>query len=140
MTVTRWIVPALVVAAAASGVGGARLFAVPSYEHHYDAAVPAGGTRSVVFLVGGVRCVDTAERAARQLRDVPGVIRFTAWASRAKVAVEFDPGTTDAAALRDAIEGPVYDESTHEFLFGVYSVLEVDGVKVPEDADDVRPT
>jgi hypothetical protein len=130
MRAPAWIVPALVVAAAVLGVGGARLFAAPSLVLDYAAPPPDGPTHAASFLVEGVRCVDTAARAARQLDDEPGVIRLTAWAPRAKLEVTFDPAVTSAAALRDAIEGPVYDESAGEFRFGVYVVREIDGVKV----------
>ncbi len=130
MKAPLWIVPALVVVAAAAGIGGARLFAAPSVVR--DFAATASEERRVVFVVEGVRCVDTAERASRQLEDVPGVIRFTAWAPRAKVEVTYDPAVTDPAAMKDAIEGPVYNETTGEFLFGVYAVREIDGVEVAE--------
>ena len=131
MKAPRWIVPALVVTAAALGVTGARLFAQPSVVRDY-AEAPANATvRATTFLVEGVRCVDTAERAARQLEGEPGVVRLTAWASQAKVEVTFDPSRTDPEALREALEDPVYDASTGEFRFGVYVVREIDGVKVP---------
>lgn len=125
-----WIVPALVVAAAAAGVGGARLLAAPSVVRDFAAHAPGTATRRAVFVVDGVRCVDTAERAAGQLAGVPGAIRFTAWAARAKVEVTYDPAVTTAEALREAIEGPVHDDSTGEFRFGVFAVREVNGVKV----------
>jgi hypothetical protein len=132
MKAPLWIVPALVIAAAASGVGGARLFAAPSFVRVYDhaAATPDATKRSALFVVEGVRCVDTAERAAKQLEGESGVIRFTSWASRAKVEIVFDPAITDVTALREAIEGPVYDDASGEFLFGLYVVREVDGAKV----------
>ena len=127
-----WIVPGLVVTAATLGVTGARLFARPSVVRDY-AAMPGNATvRATTFLVEGVRCVDTAERAARQLDDEPGVLRLTAWAPQAKLEITFDPARTDVDALRAALEGPVYDASTGEFRFGVYVVLDVDGVKVPD--------
>lgn len=134
MRAPQWVVPALVAAAAAAGVGGARLFAAASVVHDYPAGAAATASRSVVFVVDGVRCVDTAERAAKQLADVPGAIRFTAWASRAKVEIAYDPAATGPQALRDAIEGPVHDEDTDEYLFGIYTVREVDGTKVTESS------
>lgn len=133
MKVPAWIVPALVIAAAGLGVGGSRLLAAPSVVHEY-AATPSPGeaARTATFVVQGVRCVDTAERAARQLDGEPGVIRLAAWASQARLMVTFDPSTTGADAIRDALEAPVYDESTGEFVFGVYTVREIDGVRVSE--------
>lgn len=128
--VPAWVVPALVVACAAAGVGSARLFAAPSVVRDY-APVPTGiSSRTAVFVVEGVRCVDTAEAVARQLVDVPGALRLTAWASRAKVEVVFDPAAVSPAALAEALEGPVLDEATGEYRFGVYAVREIDGVRV----------
>lgn len=128
--VPAWVVPALVVACAAAGVGSARLFAAPSVVRDY-APVPTGiSSRTAVFVVEGVRCVDTAEAVARQLVDVPGAFRLTAWASRAKVEVVFDPAAVSPAALAEALEGPVLDEATGEYRFGVYAVREIDGVRV----------
>jgi len=130
MRAPAWIVPALVVAAAALGVGGARFLAAPSVVREYDAA-PASGPLSVAtFVVQGVRCVDTAAQAAGQLDGRAGVHRLTAWASQARLEVAFDPAATGVAAIRDALEAPVYDEATGEFVFGVYRVREIDGVKV----------
>jgi len=127
MRVPHWIVPALVVVAAVAGVGGARLFAAPSVVRDFGRAAPDATLRRAVFIVEGVRCVDTAERAAKQLADVPGVIRFTAWAARARVEVTYDPAATTTSALQEALEGPVYNETTGEFLFGVFAVREIEG-------------
>jgi hypothetical protein len=126
-------VPALVAVLAMTGIGGARLFAAPSVVRDFGAAPPGAATRQVVFIVQGVRCVDTAERAARQLAEAPGVIRFTAWAARARVEVTYDPAVTTASALQEALEGPVYDEQTGEFLFGVFAVREMQGGDLVEN-------
>jgi len=131
MRVSGWIVPTLVVIAAVAGVGGSRLLAAPSLVREYAAAPPPGhDLRTATFVVNGVRCVDTAERAAHQIDGEPGVIRLTAWASRARLEVAFDPAATGVEAIRDAIEAPVFDADTGEITFGVYEVREIDGVKV----------
>jgi hypothetical protein len=125
-----WIVPALIVACAAAGAGGARLFAAPSVTREFAQAAQGSTSRRVVFVVGGVRCVDTAEGAARQLAEVPGALSFVAHASRGRVEVAYDAAVTSVPALIEAIEGPVYDEATQEYRFGVYTVREVDGAKI----------
>lgn len=130
MRVPVWIVPALVAAAAAIGVGGSRVVAAPSLVREYASAPSGRELRTASFVVKGVRCVDTADRAARQLDGQAGVVRLTAWASRARLDVLFDPEATGAGGIREAIEAPVYDEATGEITFGVYDVREVDGVKV----------
>ena len=130
MRVSGWIIPTLVVAAAAIGVGGSRLLAAPSLVRDYAAPSPGRDLRTATFVVQGVRCVDTAEAAARQLDGETGVVRLTAWASRARLDVAFDPSTTDVGTIRDAIEAPVFDAATGEIVFGVYEVREVDHVNV----------
>lgn len=132
MRVPQWIVPALVAAFTLLGIGGARLLAVPSVTRDFNAAGLGVALRTTVFVVDGLKCVDTAERAASQFRGVPGVIRFAAYASRNRAEVTFDPGVTSPPALKEALEGPAFDPSTGEYLFNVYRVVEMDGVKVAE--------
>jgi hypothetical protein len=134
MRAPRWIVPALAVACAAAGVGGARLFVAPSVTREFAAAAPGAATRKAKFVVNGIRCVDTAERAAGQLAGLPGVVRFTAYAARARADVVYDPAVTGPAAIREAFEAPVHDAATGEYLFGLYTVAEVDGVKVEPES------
>ena len=128
MRVPDAVVPSLVLVAAAAGILGARLLEAPSVVLDFGPAV-AGPSRAVGMVVQGVRCVDTAERCAHQLDEVPGVRRFTAWASRARVEIEYDPAAVDVPALVEAIEGPVYDGVAREYRFGTYVVREVDGRK-----------
>ena len=121
--------PALVVLFALAGLGGARLFAVPSVVLDLSPA-GLGARRTTVLVVDGVKCVDTAERAAGQVKGLPGVSRFVAYASRNRVEVTFDPAVSDVAKIVEAIEGPVHDPATGEYLFHVYHVVEIDGGKV----------
>lgn len=135
MRAPTWIIPALVVACAAAGVGGAKLVVAPSLTQVYAVAAPGASTRTSVFVVEGVKCVDTAERAARQLADVPGVLSLEAFASRARVEVTYDAALTGAEAIRDAFEGPVHEPATGEYLFGLYTVIEMDGLKIEPEAE-----
>jgi len=128
--IPQWVIPTLVILCAVLGIGGARLLAVPSVVKEYSAA-PAAHPRTTLLVVSGVKCVDTAERAANQLKDLPGVLRFAAYASRNRVEVTFDPDRVGVQDIREAIEGPVYDEGTQETQFHVFQVLEVDGLEVP---------
>lgn len=132
MRVPHWIVPALVVALALAGLGGAKLFAVPSLEVSFQdfGTVTSSRTRTVEFLVDGVRCVDTARRAASTLEDIPGIHRFIAYASRNRVEIIYDPARVDIDQIRESLEGPVFDEESGEFLFHVFEVLEIDGKPV----------
>lgn len=135
MRAPAWIIPALVVAFTAAGVAGSRLAVAPSLAREYatgDAtrAADAAALRTSVLVVRGVKCVDTAERAAKQLDGLAGVRRLEAFASRARLEVTYDPTLVDAAALRDAFEAPVHDGKSGEYLFGLYEVIEMDGVKM----------
>jgi hypothetical protein len=134
MTVPRSIVPVLVVLLALAGLVSARLFAIPSLELEFPAAAeePGAATREVSLLVDGVKCVDTARQAASALEELPGVRRFVAYASRNRVDVTYDPSLVDVGQLSEALEGPVFDEDSGEFLFGVYEIIEVDGKPVSE--------
>jgi copper chaperone CopZ len=125
MKVTPWLVPALVVLFAALGLGGARFLAAPSVVREF-APAPAGGTAVTVFTVRGMKCVDTAQAAAAQLEGLPGVVRFTAYASRNRAEIAYDPAIASVELIRKAIEGPVHDKETGEYLFGVYSVIRID--------------
>jgi hypothetical protein len=129
--VPAWVVPALVVAFAVLGVGGARLLAVPSVVKEYPGQA-SSGLRVTTLVVEGVKCVDTAERASAQFEGVRGVARFTAYASRNRVEVAFDPSQTSPKAIREALEGPVYDPASGEYRFGVYRVVEMDGLEIPK--------
>jgi copper chaperone CopZ len=130
--VSLWLVPALVVLCAVLGLGGARFLAAPSVVRDLSSVPPGGGLAVAVFTVEGLKCVDTAERAAAQLEGVPGVVRFTAYASRNRAEIAFDPAIASVDGIRKAIEGPVHDKESGEYLFGVYSVIEINGARVPQ--------
>lgn len=138
MRAPAWLVPLLVVACAAAGVAGARLLVAPSLVEVYDRAqaTNTAALRTSVLVVRGVKCVDTAERAARQLDEVAGVRRLEAFASRARLEVTYDPELADAATLREALEAPVRVPETGEYLFGLYEVVEMDGVKIASTAEE----
>jgi copper chaperone CopZ len=125
--VPTWTVPLLVVALAALGVAGARLFALPSYEQTFGPAPRDADRREVTFVVDGLRCVDTARRVAAQLEGMPGVVQFTGYATRHEAHITYDGRVTDARILRRAIEGPAFEPASGQFLFHQFRVVEVDG-------------
>ena len=137
MRAPGWIVPLLVVACAGGGAAASRLLVAPSLTEAYAAPAPGAATRTSVFVVEGVKCVDTAARAAGQLRGLAGVYGVEAFAPRARLEVAYDPARTDAAAIRDALESAVHDTVTGEYRFGLFTVVEVDGRKIePADASE----
>jgi ferredoxin len=134
----RWSVPASVVPVAVAvllvaGLYGGRMYAVPSFAREYAAAssIPER-MQEARFIVRGVRCVDTAILAATVFEDMDGIRRFTAYASRNEVLVEYDAAVIDVKMLVTLLEGPVYMEGVDEFVFGVYEVLEINGNLVSE--------
>lgn len=126
MKVPPFIVPLLVVAAAAGGVWGGRLFTVPSFTRDYPAAAAAARPTRVVLIVSGLKCVDTAQRLAGQFEGISGVRQVVLFASRNRAEVEFDAALTDVAALRQAVEGPVHDPETDSYLFNQFRVVSVE--------------
>jgi len=134
MTMPRAIVPLLIVLLTVAGLGAARLIAIPSVELDFSDAEgdTAAPTREVSLLVDGVKCVDTALQAGSTLESLPGMKRFVAYASHNRVEVIYDPSRVDVEEIREALEGPVFDEETGEFLFGLYRIVEIDGKPVSE--------
>lgn len=126
MKLTPWVVPLLVVLAAAGGIVGARYLAAPSFARDY---APAAGARVATarFVVRGLKCVGTAQRLAGQFADEPGVLRCEAFASRHEARVTYDAAVTGPEALRAAIEGPSVDEASGEVRFHQFEVLSLDG-------------
>ena len=134
MIVPRVTVPVLVVLLAVAGLGAATLVAIPSLELELSSAGTEAGapSRQVTLLVDGVKCVDTARRAASTLEEIPGVQRFVAYASRNRVDLTYDPSLVDVERLREVLEGPIFDEESGEFLFGLFDIVEIDGKPVSE--------
>lgn len=129
---THWIViPAAITILICAGLYGSRLFAIPSLTVHFDKhSAPAGAQlKTSVFLVDGVRCVDTAQTAASALNDLPDVLNVTAYASRNRLDIEYNPEKITSAEIKSALEGPIFDETAGEFQFNLYKVLEIDNVR-----------
>ncbi len=126
MRAPRWIVPVLIVVMAAAGLVGARLFAAPSHVQDFSTGSSGMRPETVRMVVRGLRCVDTAKGVARQLEEVPGVIRYVAYASRNEARVTYDAAATTPEAIREAIEGPAVNQETGEILFHLYEVVSID--------------
>lgn len=131
MKVSFWVLPALVVVAAAAGILSDTLVEAPTVVREYPGASLSTEPAVVVFTVRGLRCTDTAKTFARQFEGMPGVVKLEAFASTHRARLLYDPAATSPAALREAAEGPVVDPQSGSIDFGVYTVLEVDGVPLP---------
>ncbi len=124
-----WLaIPLAILAAALLGVFSARIFAAPSWTEEYPAGRDLRApVETVVMRVEGLRCVDTARTLTRQLAGVAGVARCVCYASRNEARIDFDPARVGPAAIREAIEAPVFDEESGEIRFDQFSVLSIDG-------------
>ena len=121
------VVPILIVLITVGALYGATVFAIPSVVVEYPPGPhPSAHVQTVVMIVDGVRCVDTAATAAMGLNDTPGVMRCEAFASHSRLEVTFDPQVTTPEALRESIEGPIYDTETGNFLFNQFKVARID--------------
>ncbi len=126
-----WLIPALIVCIAGAGIWGAGFIDIPSVTRTYSGSSSnTTSTRETVFVVDGVRCVDTARVAAKQLDATSGAIELTAYAASGRLDIVFDPSVTDVAKLKHAIEGPGYDEKEERYVFHRYKVIEIDGSPV----------
>ena len=125
------IIPILLAGAIMVGVTAGSIIAIPSYSQEYHSgSIAEENLRTTTFEIEGVRCVDTARRAAGQLEGMPGVVRFTAYASHRRVEIVYDEDQTDIDAIRKAIEGPMYDEASGKFYFHVFKVVQIDGQEI----------
>ncbi len=124
MKIPQYTVPMLLVALIVAGLGAARLLAIPTVTIDYPEGSAPSRQELLVLIVDGVRCADTARTAASTLEDLPGVIRFTGFASYNRAEITFDPTVVDRESIVAAIEGPVYDPTTGEFRFGMFSVVD----------------
>ncbi len=126
MRISGWVVPVLVALAALIGIGGARVLAAPSLTRDFPGAAPAD-PETVLFVVSGLKCVDTARILGGQFEDQPGVRRFVAYASRNQAWVTYDAAVTDPRAIRAAIEAAVVDTATGQITFHQFEVVSIDG-------------
>lgn len=138
MKIPKAAVPVLVVLFALAGLGSARFFAVPTLTRDF-AARGGNPNRTATFLVEGVKCRDTAEKAFEHLDGLKGLWRAEAFASRNEIRVTFDPAATSPQAIREALEGPEIDEATGEIWFGRFRVIEIDGKPLPEGSGSASP-
>jgi ferredoxin len=124
--VPAWTVAILVIIASTLGYLSAGAFTYSSYEHKYtDSTMPVGQIETMSFFVDGVMCVDTAITAAKQLENNSGAVSLSAYASSNRLDITFDSSQTNADALVDLIEAPVWNLEASEFQFGIFKVREV---------------
>lgn len=122
------LIPVLIIIVTVTSLYGASVFAIPSVVVDYPGArdSSSGITRTTVLIVDGARCVDTSKLAASSLNEVQGVIHCEAFASHNRMEITFDPEKTSVEAIKEAIEGPIYDSETGTYLFNQFHVVRID--------------
>ncbi|MBN2385260.1 hypothetical protein JXQ70_20485 [bacterium] len=129
MKIPNWSVPLIIVLMIALSVSAAKWFAIPSLT--IDVINPAKletmTTQVAEFIVSGVSCVDTARTASLAVISREGILRFVAYASHNRLEITYDPSLWTPAKIKDALEGPIYDQTTGNILFNQFSVLEMNG-------------
>ncbi len=132
MRLPGWIVPLLILLATVAGLSASRLFFIPSLTVDYpvSAQSPSETTQVTKLIVNGIKCVTTARGAANALKSLPGIIKLEAYGSYNRVEIVFDPAQTSIRAIRETIEGPIFDEKTQSIYFNQFKVVEIDGEKV----------
>jgi hypothetical protein len=125
------IIPIFIVLCTLGGISASGLFSIPSFSIEFPhAGFSPENLRTSKFLIEGLRCVDTATRAASTLKESPGVIRFVAFASRNTAEITYDPRLTNPDRMREMIEEPFFDKDTGEFIFNVFKIIEIDSTPV----------
>ncbi len=132
MKLPGWIVPLLIMLATVAGLTASRLFFIPSLSVDYPASVqsPPETTQVTELIVNGIKCVTTARGAANALKSLPGIVKFDAYGSYNRVEIVFDPAQTSISAIRETLEGPIFDEKTQNIYFNQFKIVEIDGEKV----------
>jgi len=97
-------------------------YRVPTFEASYgeDAARPAN-IATVEFEVDGLKCRGMAGSFSEQIKKVPGVVSFVAYARTHSAIVEYDPTQTNPEAIREAFEQPIEHEGETYELFKMVS-------------------
>ena len=123
--IPAWAVAMLVVLASGVGYLSAGAFSFSSVEHIYAVNPSGEDVEQLTLYVDGVKCVDTAENAALQLEDLPGMISLIAYAADNRLEIEYDGSQLNTEAIVQQLEAPFYNSEAEEFYFGVFRVREV---------------
>lgn len=125
------IIPLTIVGLILAGVFASSLLVFPSYSVVFsDITSNSQDSVSTNFTVEGVRCVDTAARAAQTLKELDGVGSVTAYASKNSMVVLYDNKKISPEKIIKVIEGPIFDTETGTYLLHQFKVLEIDNLKV----------
>ena len=103
MKISKYIIPALVIATLFSGYILREAFTQPSTSVNY---IEAEG-KTVVCIVDGVKCKGTANFFTKLYNNVSGIISIETYASDHKVVITYDPDSISPEDIKGVMEAPI---------------------------------
>ena len=104
MKVSKYIVPALVIAALFGGYGLRAAFTQPTTNVTLGAA---GEGAKLECVVDGVKCKGTAGFFTSLYKDVPGINGIETFATEQRAIFTYDPGVITPERIKEIMEAPV---------------------------------
>lgn len=129
MKVPTILIPILIIALTAVGLGASRFVKIPTVSVSFREIGTEEATRKATFIIDGVSCKDRATAALGTLEGLEGIYEATAYASFNRVEVLYDPRQIELSEIRERFEGPVYFEETGEYVFNMFKIISIDGLK-----------
>lgn len=127
MKVPTFLIPVLIVALTAGGLGAAHFIKIPTAVMSFQEIGAYVNAHKATFIVEGVSCKDRAMAALGTLSGFDGIYKVTAYASYNRIDVLYDPQKTGVSEIGKRFEGPVYIEETGEYIFNMFKVIKIDG-------------
>ena len=119
MTISRLVIPILVLVALFGGYFMRLVFTQPTTMVAYD---QTGGEKAV-FVVDGVKCKGTAAFFTSLYEKVPGVIAIETFATEHKAVFTYDAGIITLDSIRAIMEAPVqFEDGTSAQIFKCLSI------------------
>jgi len=119
MTVSKYIIPLLVIIALFVGFFLRTAFTQPTTEVHFGSGE---GTR-LECVVEGIRCKGTATFFSNMYEGVPGITGITTYASEHKAVFTYNPDLITPDSIRAVMESPIMlNDGTQQRFFRCLSM------------------
>lgn len=114
MTIPRYFIPLLVIAALFGGFALRTAFTHPTTQTTFSAA----GREKVVCIVEGLKCKGTAAFFTKMFANTPGIAAIETYAAEHKAVIYFDPAIITPAGIKAVIEAAVpMRDGSHQAVF-----------------------
>lgn len=114
MTVSRYILPVLVIATLFGGFALRTTFTHPTTRTTFNAA----SREKVICIVEGLKCKGTANFFTKMFAQTPGIASIETYAAEQKAVIYYDPAVISTAGIKAAIENPVLmRDGSHRAVF-----------------------